>query len=72
MSSYDLFGHYINTNVTFKPKDKVKINTPGPFDGLTGYVVGFEGGDRYLVSITPKDKPTITLTFHRSELISTT
>lgn len=66
---YDLFGHYTASNVTFKPKDRVKINTPGPFDGLIAHVVSFEGSDRYLVSIAPKDKPSISLTFHRSELI---
>jgi transcription antitermination factor NusG len=71
-SARDLFGHYISSsNVTFKPKDKVKINTMGPFDGLTGYVVSFEGADKYLVSVTPKDKSSITLTFHRSELVPT-
>jgi len=69
---YDLFGHYINSNVTFKPKDKVKINTPGSFDGATGWVVSFEGNDKYLVTITPKDKASITLSFHRSELIPVT
>lgn len=69
--SYDLFGHYIaQRDATFKPKDRVRINTFGPFNGQTGYVVSYEGSDKYLVTVTPKDKSGITLTFHRSELIS--
>lgn len=68
--SYDLFGHYIaQRDATFKPKDKVKINTLGPFSQQFGYIVSYEGGDKYLVTVTPKDKSSITLTFHRSELL---
>lgn len=68
--SHDLFGHYIaGGNVTFKPKDRVRINTLGPFSQQFGYIVSFEGNDKYLVSVTPKDKSPITLTFHRSELL---
>ncbi len=69
--SYDLFGHYTSSsNSTFKPKDKVKINTMGPFDGQIGYIVSFSGDHKYLVSITPKEGTPITLTFHRSELMT--
>lgn len=67
MSSYDLFGHYISSNVTFKPKDKVRINVPGPFDGLTGYVVNYVGDHKYTVNVPDKN---ITLTFHKSELLN--
>jgi hypothetical protein len=71
MSSYDLFGHYIPTsNATFKPKQKVKINALGPWFGLNGFIINYEGNDKYSVSISYKDKPSSTFNFHRSELIS--
>lgn len=68
---FDIFGHYIaKSNTTFKPKQKVKINAPGTWFGLTGYIIAYEGDDKYSVSIAYKDKPNSTLNFHRSELVN--
>lgn len=68
---YDIFGHYTSpSNASFKPKQKVKINALGPWFGLTGFIIAYEGKDKYSVSISYKDKPSSTFNFHRSELIN--